>query len=193
MNDPWISLRQFTQARIAQGRAGHGARTASLLDFQLAHALARDAVHLPWDVERFAEGVRALGLEPLMLSTQVADRMQYLKRPDLGRMLDAASRERLAACAGKSIDIALSFSNGLSSTAMETHGLGLLRAILDAYRTGFPAGPVADVTGGEDATKSGGARKGVDGIRQRASSGGPLMVWKGMPTFRTVARCRRAA
>ena len=70
MNDPWEKLRQFTQARIAQGRAGHGVRTASLMDFQLAHAIARDAVHLPWNVERFAEGAQALGVETITLSTQ---------------------------------------------------------------------------------------------------------------------------
>jgi ethanolamine ammonia-lyase small subunit len=134
MNDPWGTLRQFTPARIAQGRAGHGARTASLLDFQLAHASARDAVHLPWDVDAFAQGVEALGLEAITLSTRVTDRMQYLKRPDLGRVLDPPSRERLAAWSGPSPDIALIFSNGLSSTAIETHGLCLLQAVIGAYR-----------------------------------------------------------
>jgi ethanolamine ammonia-lyase small subunit len=134
MNDPWDRLRRHTPARIAQGRAGHGLRTASLLDFQLAHAAARDAVHLPWDVARFADGVRALGLEPVTLATPVPDRTQYLKRPDLGRVLDNPSQERLAGIAGQPMDIALILSNGLSSSAIETHGLNLLQAIADTYR-----------------------------------------------------------
>jgi len=134
MNDPWHILRQYTQARIAQGRAGYGLRTATLLDFQLAHAAARDAVHLPWDVERFAQGAQALGLETITLATQVQDRIQYLKRPDLGRRLDRGSRDYLAAISSPDVDVALIFSNGLSSTAMEAHGLGLLEAIVSAYR-----------------------------------------------------------
>lgn len=136
MNDPWEPLRRYTQARIAQGRAGHGIRTASLLDFQLAHALARDAVHLPWDVAGFAQDVLSLGLEALTLSTPVQDRIQYLKRPDLGRRLDRNSRERLQQASRTQVDVALIFSNGLSSTAMDRHGVELLQAIAEAFRAG---------------------------------------------------------
>ena len=136
MHDPWIRLKQYTQARIAQGRAGCGLRTESLLEFQLAHAMARDAVHLPWDVEGFARGVAALGLQPLVLATQAQERVQYLKRPDLGRVLNSDSRERLQRLAGPAADIALIVSDGLSSTAIEAHGLNLLAAIVEAYRQG---------------------------------------------------------
>jgi ethanolamine ammonia-lyase small subunit len=136
MEDAWSTLRRYTQARIGQGRAGCGIRTPTLLDFQLAHALARDAVHLPWDVEGFAAGVRSQGLEPVLLSTPVQDRSQYLKRPDLGRVLDSASRDRLAARRGAAVDVALTFTNGLSSTALATHGLELLQAIAAAFGRG---------------------------------------------------------
>ncbi|HUL12262.1 MAG TPA: ethanolamine ammonia-lyase subunit EutC [Methylococcaceae bacterium] len=140
MNDPWQTLRQFTQARIAQGRAGYGIRTSSMLDFQLAHALARDAVHLPWDVEAFAQGVKALRMEPITLSTLVRDRMQYLKRPDLGRVLDQASRVLLDGLANPPIEVALTFSNGLSSTAIQSHGLNLLQAIVGTFNVGLLPG-----------------------------------------------------
>lgn len=139
MNDPWHSLRRYTQARIALGRAGHGVTTEALLDFQLAHALARDAVHLPWDVAGFTRGVEALGLPVVVLTTAVAGRTQYLQRPDLGRTLDAASRARLAAWDGPRGGIALAFSDGLSSTAMASHGLALLAAMVEALRhAGLP-------------------------------------------------------
>lgn len=134
MNDPWYSLRQFTQARIAQGRVGHGQTSSSLLDFQLAHALARDAVHLPWNVEAFSHGVTALGMDTITLTTQVCDRVHYLKRSDLGRKLNETSREALLLRTKEESDIVFIFSNGLSSTAIETHGLALLTAIIDAFK-----------------------------------------------------------
>jgi ethanolamine ammonia-lyase small subunit len=147
MNDPWHRLRCFTQARIAQGHAGYGLPTTALLDFQLAHALARDAIHQPWDIERFSEAVKISGLEPLCLATPVADRVQYLQRPDLGRRLDPASRQVLLSLDQPAIDVALIISNGLSSIAVERHGVRLLQAIVAAYeRLPLRCGPICLVT-----------------------------------------------
>ncbi|MEC4749135.1 ethanolamine ammonia-lyase subunit EutC [Methylomicrobium sp. Wu6] len=143
MNDPWDTLRRFTQARIAQGRSGSSLPTSALLDFQLAHAMARDAIHQPWDIERLSEAVKALGVEPLCLATPVADRVQYLQRPDLGRCLDVASRQTLLLHRQPAIDVVLTISNGLSSIAVESHGLALLRAIMAVYsRIPLRCGPV---------------------------------------------------
>ncbi|MGR8941017.1 MAG: ethanolamine ammonia-lyase subunit EutC [Gammaproteobacteria bacterium] len=144
MNDCWYNLRRFTQARIAQGHAGCGLPTAALLDFQLAHALARDAIHQPWDIQRFAEAVTELGLEPICLATPVADRAQYLQRPDLGRRLDEAGRQKLCVeSLRQTVDVALILSNGLSAIAVQRHGLALLQAIAAAYRRlSLRCGPV---------------------------------------------------
>jgi len=142
VNDPWAVLRRFTQARIGLGRCGSGLPTAALLEFQLAHAQARDAVHVPWDLGRFAEEVRGLGVEPVVVESAVSDRGEYLRRPDLGRRLTQRSRERLVGLAGP-MDVCLIITNGLSSTAVERHGLPLLSAVLAALGARhLNAGPV---------------------------------------------------
>lgn len=92
----WSDLRNATPARIGLGRAGTALPTAAQLDFQLAHARARDAVHATLDTGRILAALRALGLEALPLRSQAADRLTYLRRPDLGRKLSAESRELLS-------------------------------------------------------------------------------------------------
>lgn len=134
MTDSWIALRRFTQARIALGRAGHAVPTRVLLDFQLAHAEARDAVHFPWDIDAFAGQVRDIAAEVLILDTPVRSRDEYLRRPDLGRVLTEESRVRLRNVNAGETDVALIVTNGLSSTAVERHGMPLLQAIMNGYR-----------------------------------------------------------
>jgi len=135
MTDSWVTLRRFTQARIALGRAGHAVPTQAQLAFQLAHAQARDAVHVPWNLDAFAEKLRNLGEDVLILETQVGSRDQYLRRPDLGRVLAEASRNRLRQVQAGVVDVALIVTNGLSSTAVERHGIPLLQAIQTAFRS----------------------------------------------------------
>jgi len=148
-SDLWSVLRRFTQARIALGRAGHAMPTAALLEFQLAHAEARDAVHLVWDLDGFADRVRGLGAQVLLLETPVASRDEYLRRPDLGRILNGASRERLGKLDCDAADVALIVTNGLSTAALERHGIALLRALLNGYRSRqLSVAPVALVANG---------------------------------------------
>src|SRR3954449_1772133 len=93
----WPALRLMTPARIGIGRSGAGLPTAAHLDFLLAHARARDAVHAPFGPARLATELRGLGLDPLALRSAAPARATYLRRPDLGRRLDPESRALLAA------------------------------------------------------------------------------------------------
>ncbi|MDU6836103.1 MAG: ethanolamine ammonia-lyase light chain EutC, partial [Bradyrhizobium sp.] len=43
-DDAFDMLRRMTRARVALGRCGDGLPTQARLEFQMAHALARDAV-----------------------------------------------------------------------------------------------------------------------------------------------------
>src|SRR5579871_5018517 len=89
--DPWSHLRRHTAARIALGRAGGSLPTREVLAFAHDHALARDAVHAPFDAGALADELRRLEPSVLVLTSAAPDRATYLRRPDLGRRLSPAS------------------------------------------------------------------------------------------------------
>src|ERR1700676_3519982 len=93
---PLTDLRALTPARVGLGRSGASLPPAALLDFTLDHARARDAVHAAFDVPAIITDLHDLGLEAIEVSSRAPDRKDYLRRPDLGRTLDQASRQRLA-------------------------------------------------------------------------------------------------
>lgn len=139
---PWDTLRQFTDARIALGRAGCSQPTAAHLAFQLAHAQARDAVHLPLDTPGVCESLSSLGLHPLVLHSQASDRATYLQRPDLGRRLTTHSLQTLAHWQARqasppaetnksgSYDLAFVVTDGLSALAIHQNAAPLLAALI---------------------------------------------------------------
>jgi ethanolamine ammonia-lyase small subunit len=138
--DPWTVLRRATRARIGLGRAGDGLPTRALLDFQEAHALARDAVHAPFDAEGVAAAVTGqTGLSVLHLSSQAADRATYLQRPDLGRLPDPADLARLPS---GNYDAAFVIADGLSAAAVHAHAVAVLRETLARLPKAWRIAPV---------------------------------------------------
>lgn len=136
--NPWLVLRQFTSARIALGRSGSSLPTAPLLEFQLAHARARDAVHLPFDAARIEAQLRQIEIEALHVHSAAPSRESYLQRPDLGRRLDLPSRALLksrAESGASGYDAVLVVADGLSALAVHSHAIAVLelahRALVD--------------------------------------------------------------
>ncbi|PLY44060.1 ethanolamine ammonia-lyase [Janthinobacterium sp. ROICE36] len=127
-NQPWQALRAHTAARIALGRRGVSVPTSAQLAFQLAHAQARDAVHLELDGHALTRVLAAQGQDCVQLHSAAATRAIYLQRPDLGRRLDDASRARLAAGA-TGVDLALVAADGLSALAVQRHAAPFLAAL----------------------------------------------------------------
>src|SRR5215813_4461315 len=100
--DLWNDLRRLTVARIGLKRMGASLATGPLLDLQLAHARARDAVHERLDETRLIAKLAALGCPILSVASASEDREQYLMRPDLG-----ARGEAMFAQHANGFDVAL--------------------------------------------------------------------------------------
>lgn len=130
--DHWVSLAHLTPARIALGRTGGSLPTNEVLKFGLAHAQARDAVHLPLDRAAMIEALRLLDPAPIEVASQAETREAYLRRPDLGRRLDGPSRTRLESWRDQHpgpCDLALLVADGLSTTALHANIGALLAAL----------------------------------------------------------------
>jgi ethanolamine ammonia-lyase small subunit len=126
----------MTSARVALGRSGAGLPTGAMLIFQRDHALARDAVHAPFDPARVA---RDLGGWPtIAVASQARDRGVYLRRPDLGRRLDPAFA---AALAPGDFDLAIVIADGLSAPAVNAHAAAVATALI-ARLEGWRVAPI---------------------------------------------------
>jgi len=121
-------LRDFTIARVGLGRAGNSVPTKSVLEFQLAHARARDAVHCALDLQD--EDLQRDDLQfDLALESAAANRSIFLRRPDLGRSLSERSRRALAPYPGP-FDIVILAIDGLSALAVHHHAAPVLKELL---------------------------------------------------------------
>ncbi|WP_353068354.1 ethanolamine ammonia-lyase subunit EutC [Tunturibacter empetritectus] len=144
---PATTLRSYTPARVALRRTGVSLATTEILDFQRAHAQARDAVHAALDPELLAQRLRyelpSLAAPILTLASAAPNRTTYLRRPDLGRTLTPASAALLhpSPC-----DIVIVLADGLSATAVERHALPLLAALLPALPPNQTLGPICIAT-----------------------------------------------
>jgi ethanolamine ammonia-lyase small subunit len=142
-------LRDKTPARIGLGRTGAALPTAAHLDFQRAHAQARDAVYARLDVDRILAGLGEIGLTAIPLHSAAADRPTYLRRPDLGRRLDAASRQRLQEQPSAPAELLFVIADGLSANAVNIQAVALVNAVLAGLGAEAPQlGPVIVIEGG---------------------------------------------
>lgn len=125
-----LHLRSHTPARVSLPTTGHSIATRELLDFQLAHAQARDAVHASLHLPSFTQRLHAeldvpglANISIVQLRTNAADRAAYLRHPNLGRTLDSTSAKQLQPSQS---DLAIVIADGLSALAVERNAIPLL-------------------------------------------------------------------
>jgi ethanolamine ammonia-lyase small subunit len=140
IENPWELLREYTDARIGLGRTGVSIPTSHSLAFQLAHAQAQDAVHLPLDIEYILEELTSNNLNqeiivPIVLHSQAINRTTYLQRPDLGRKLNSDSYETLKSLnlnKNEPYDLAIIIVDGLSSLAIKENAVNFIEKLVSS-------------------------------------------------------------
>jgi ethanolamine ammonia-lyase small subunit len=148
-----LSLRDFTPARVSLPTTGHSIATKEVLNFQLAHAQARDAVHTLLDFSTFAQRLETelsilaqASIPILKLRTNAPNRLVYLRQPDLGRRLHPDSAAGLQPA---SYDLAIAIADGLSALAVERHAIPILTHLLPRLlAAGWTIAPLALVQQG---------------------------------------------
>nr|WP_296766000.1 ethanolamine ammonia-lyase subunit EutC [Rhodococcus sp. (in: high G+C Gram-positive bacteria)] len=133
----WDELRLSTQARIGLGRTGDSLPTRRVLEFRSAHAAARDAVHMPLEVESFVVDVEKTGIgAPVVVTSKASSRAEYLRRPDLGRI-----PEDVSSIVKGDFDIGFVLSDGLSPRALMDHGAAMLEALVSELSDRYSIAP----------------------------------------------------
>lgn len=122
----WVALRRYTDARVALGRVGASLPTREVLNFDMAHARARDAVQIPLDIAALERQLQEAGFATLCVHSCAADRSEYLRRPDLGRQLAPEFHEGLRMCEPVDGRLTIVVADGLSAFAVVRHAAPLL-------------------------------------------------------------------
>ena len=129
-NDAWQLLKNFTHARIALGRAGDAQPTNEILQFRMAHALAKDAVLSEIAILNLSNSIQNMGLQSITVKSTITDSNEYLKNPNKGRILDTKSIETLQKSSQTKCDVCIILADGLSANAVNNNAIPLLDKLI---------------------------------------------------------------
>jgi ethanolamine ammonia-lyase small subunit len=153
--DPWEKLKEYTDARIGMGRSGVSLPLREWLKFNLDHALAKDAVMLDFDSTYIERELEKYQIRSISLESQARDKDEYLRRPDLGRLLNSRSVDILEEAVKKQNDLytmsdaVIVICDGLSARAINSNAVPVTVKFLELLRlNSLKAAPVAIVTRG---------------------------------------------
>ncbi|MFN8429025.1 MAG: ethanolamine ammonia-lyase subunit EutC [Spirosomataceae bacterium] len=130
--DPSDLLKTQSNARIGLGNVGGALPTQQTLSIKLDHARAKDAVFSPLNTELLADAFSEFDLPFFNLKSKAENKIDYLKRPDLGRRLDYNSLEILEKSNEKP-DILLVITDGLSAEAVNRQVINVLKQLIPEW------------------------------------------------------------
>ena len=128
--DNWHILKKYTNARIALGRSGNSLPTNKVLEFRMAHALAKDAINSELDVFNLVEDVKKLGLNSILVQSEITNESDYLKNPNVGRLLNEMSLKKMKDWPKKNTALSIIIADGLSAEAVNIHAIKLIEQLI---------------------------------------------------------------
>src|SRR5262249_10579258 len=93
--DRILDFSRYSHARLGLGHTGGHLPVQAWLDLQKDFAQAKDAVSSQLDVKQIISLCHVMNLTTIELQSQANDGMQFLLRPDLGRLLSIESEIQL--------------------------------------------------------------------------------------------------
>ncbi len=127
-------IRAQTSARLLAGRAGAAYRTTTQLELREAHASARDAVRCELDLDRDLGAAFVKQWNLFEVSTQAADKDDYLLRPDHGRHFTDESRSAILQHCPGGKDLQVVIGDGLSIAAVSAQVPALVPTLCEAVK-----------------------------------------------------------
>jgi len=125
----YMDMKKSTAARIGVFRAGPRPLTQTLLRFRADHAVAQDSVMGEVD-EHFGDQYNMV-----FVKSACKDKDEYLTRPELGRILDDESTQKIQQAVDKKPQVLIMVADGLSSKAMEANIPDLYPALLQGLQS----------------------------------------------------------
>lgn len=140
-------LRALTSARVGLGLTGVSQQTRDTLEFQSAHAQARDAVHSALAVPSLLAALRERNLPVIHVRSAATNRTEYLRRPDLSRTLAPSSATLLVTQPAtdntqSATRLTVILADGLSAIATERHALPVLDALVKLLDSTWQLSPI---------------------------------------------------
>jgi ethanolamine ammonia-lyase small subunit len=130
-------MKRVTPARIGVWRAGPKYRTETLLRFRADHAAAMDAVFSEMPEDGL---LKRMNLK--IIQTLCTDKDSHLTRPDLGRQFSGDAKFEIQSVTGAHPSVVVYFTDGLSTTAVETCAEDTYKAIVQGLgRAGVNSAP----------------------------------------------------
>ena len=128
--DNWHILKKYTNARIALGRSGNSLSTAKVLEFRMAHALAKDAINTELDTLNLVEDAKKISFDSILVQSQISNRIDYVMNPNIGRLLNETSIKKLKNWPKKKITLSIIIADGLSAEAVNLHAIILIAHLI---------------------------------------------------------------
>jgi ethanolamine ammonia-lyase small subunit len=124
--DTLTEFARKTPARVLVGRCGSAVPTRNLLELRADHAAALDAVRSEFQSMRDFGAEFCKRFELFEVRTQARTKLEYLQRPDLGRVLDPYCGDSLRTLTRRGVDFQVVIGDGLSSMAVASQVPNLL-------------------------------------------------------------------